>query len=60
MKDLRGESVAPPNSFETGAAHRMSAALAELLARCKAAGLSPTAEGEALHVDYFGGRHPKP
>jgi hypothetical protein len=31
----------------------MSAAVAELLARCRAAGVSLTAEGEALHVDYF-------
>jgi hypothetical protein len=31
----------------------MTAAVAELLARCRATGLSLTAEGEALHVDYF-------
>jgi hypothetical protein len=31
----------------------VSGAVAELLARCQAAGLSLTAEGEALHVDYF-------
>ena len=30
----------------------MSAAAAELLARCQAASLSLTAEGEALHVDF--------
>jgi hypothetical protein len=30
----------------------MTAAAAELVARCRAAGLSLTAEGEALHVDF--------
>src|SRR5262249_18989020 len=30
----------------------MSAAVAQLIARCRAAGLSLTVEGEALHVDF--------